>query len=296
MEKLYLKPWKKHWKHAFLIQYFYKSILHHDFRKQMGYDLHLDVPKTFNEKIQWLKCYYRDPLMVTCADKVAVRKYVAEKLGGVEYLIPQYGIFNSADEIDYDALPDSFVLKPNHSSGRVIICSDKRQMDSDAIHKICDEWMHENYYYQNGEWQYKNIISKIICEKYIQTNTTDYKFFCFHGAPKLVNVIWNRRGSEYSDAFFDMECNKLPFRSKHESDKLIKMPINFSVMRRLACKLSEGFPFVRVDLYNVNGHIYFGELTFTPANGMDKFEPIEWDRKLGDMLDLNRCTAEYIRK
>ena len=279
----------------FNIKYRYFSTLKKDFKNKLGYNLNLENPKSFNEKLQWLKCYYRDPIMPICADKVVVRDFVAQIIGK-EYLIPIYGVFNSVDEIDLSKLPNSFVLKPSHSSGRVIICNDKNQMQwHDNFNKL-KKWLKENYYYQNGEWVYKDIQPRIMCEELLGNNINDYKFYCFNGEPKIL-LICTDRANDVKMNYYDIDFNLLPFKQTAEqSSEVISKPVNLSKMINLAKKLSEKFPHVRVDFFVENNRIYFSELTFFDGNGMDKFEPIEWDYKLGDMLDLNICKKYYLNK
>lgn len=274
----------------FKIKYFYIETLKKDFEKQLGYSLNLDAPKTFNEKLQWLKVNYRDPIMTECADKVAVRDRITKEIGE-GYLIDVYGVYNSVEEIDVSKLPKEFVLKPNHSSGRVIICKDKNAENWKENFKLLKKWVKENYYYQNGEWVYKDIKPKIICEKLLDDNIIDYKFYCFNGRPEFL-YLSQGLGESHKTArmnFIDLKWNKTQYQ-RTDFDEFIllpKKPENFNQMIMISQLLSKRFPFVRVDLFEVEGKIFFSELTFFPGNGMMPFEPIEWDRKLGDMLDLS---------
>lgn len=276
------------------IKYCYISYLRKQFKKHIGYELNLDKPCTFNEKIQWLKCYYRDPIMTQCADKFAVREIIA-KIIGEDYLTHLYGVYDSVDDIELDKLPNSFVLKPTHSSGRVIICTDKSKMNwKDEFAKL-RKWMKRNYYYQNGEWVYKDIKPKIVCEKYLTGDMIDYKFMCFYGEPKLMFTC-SERNKGLKVTFFDLQFNKLPFIRKYPASDKVEKPKHFSDMIALSRKLAKEFPFVRVDFYENCGKIYFGELTFFPGNGMEWFEPIEWDKKIGDLLDLGKLNKAYIKR
>lgn len=277
----------------FNIKYRYFSTLKKDFKNKLGYDLDLKNPKSFNEKLQWLKCYYRDPIMPICADKVAVRDIVAQIIGK-EYLVPIYGVFNSVEEIDISKLPNSFVLKPSHSSGRVIVCIDKEKMNWHENFKKLKKWLTENYYYQNGEWVYKHIQPRVICEKLLDNNINDYKFYCFNGEPKILLVCTDRENRVKMN-YYDMDFNELDFSWSCEKSKLhLNKPQKLKSMINLAKKLSLPFPHVRVDFFCVNNNIFFSELTFFDANGFGKFYPVEWDYKLGDMLDLNNCKKDYI--
>lgn len=279
-------------KRHFMMKYFFIHTIKQDFRKNLAYNLNIANPQTFNEKIQWLKVHYRNPIMSKCADKVAVRDIVAEKIGE-EYLTPIYGVWDSADDIDPSKLPKQFVLKPNHSSGRVIICKDKDVLNWNVEFAKLWKWMKENYYYQNGEWVYKNINPKIICEKLLSGEMIDYKLMCFHGEPRLLFTCSDRE-SDLKVTFFDLEFNKLPFIRKYKSSDSIKKPQKFEEMIELSKILARDFPFVRVDFYENQGNLYFGELTFFPGNGLEWFEPFEWDKKIGDMLDLSRIEKEHI--
>jgi hypothetical protein len=277
----------------FKIKYMYMATLRKEFKKNMGYDLNIDNPRTFNEKIQWLKVHYHDPLMVICADKVAVRNHIARMIG-IEHLVPVYGIWNHVNDIDIEGLPRQFVLKTSHASGQFIICKDKATLDwDDALHKL-QRWQHKNYYYTTGEWVYKDIKPRLICEEFLEDNIADYKIQCFNGEPKMLYVCTDR-SKELKVSHFDLDFNLLNITHKHKShvDKMQK-PQSFEKMLKIAKTLSAGFPYVRVDLYESKGKVYFGELTFTPANGMCPFEPQKWDFIMGDMLDLSKANKKYI--
>ena len=276
------------------IKYNYVNSLKRDFFKHTGYKLNLDSPKTINEKMQWLKCYYRDPIMTECADKARVRNIIAKAIGK-EYLVPIYGVYTSVDEINLEKLPNSFVLKPTHSSGRVIICRDKKSLDWKAESSKLKKWMKENYYYQNGEWCYKDIKPRIICEKLLTGEIIDYKFMCFYGIPAYTFVC-SERNIKLKVTCVDNEFKILPFHQKYPTSSTLKKPKNFNKMIELSKVLSKKFPHVRVDFYDQDGKIYFGELTFFDSNGMEEYQPKEWNRKIGDLLDLNKINKEYIKK
>lgn len=284
---------KRNFKRRLEIKYCLPRMLKRQFYRNLGYPLNLDDPKTLNEKLQWFKVHVRDPRITMCADKYAVRDYVAEKIGE-QYLVPLYGVYDSIEEIDITQLPEQFVLKPNHESGRVIICRNKKEMDWVRTADTLNNWLHENYYHEWGEWGYKNIPPKIICEKLLTADIVDYKFFCFKGAPKLIQIIGNRRNGSYSLCNFDIDFNFIPNNRIDDFHTVLKKPERLEEMLEIAHVLSEDFPFVRVDLYDINEAIYFGELTFTPANGMDPNLPDGWDRKMGELFDLDAFDSQYI--
>ena len=251
-------------------------------------------PQTFNEKLQWLKIYNRNPLYTTLVDKYAVKKWVADKIGE-QYVIPTLGVWNSFDEIDFDKLPNQFVLKTTHDSGGVVICQDKKTFNKEAAREKLTKSLKRNFYYQGREWPYKNVPPRIIAEPYLEDTQTkelrDYKFFCFDGAVKLLYVASDRQNKQEETKFdfFDINFNRLPFVNAHpNSQKAIERPRTFEKMKFLAAKLSETFSHIRVDFYEINGQIYFGELTFFHMSGFVPFDPPEWDKKIGDWLVLPR--------
>lgn len=263
------------------------------FSKSLGYELDLRQPRTFNEKIQWLKLNYRDELMTQCADKYRVRDYVRETIGE-EYLIPLLGVHDFPDDIDFHELPDRFVLKTNHGSGQNIICRDKTVFNEVEAKQKFREWIkpESNHYFYSYEWCYKDIPPKIVIEKYIAEaqgdDVVDYKFMCFGGVAKMVFTCSERSEGELKVDFFDLSWNHLPFTRHYPNAKHPpKKPERLQDMIVLAEKLSAPFPFVRVDFYEIRGKIFFGELTFYPGNGMEEFSPFEWDVRLGDLLMLS---------
>lgn len=282
------------WHRAFLIKYFYKYILKRDFKKYVGYELNLDTPRTFNEKIQWLKAYYRDPLMAQCSDKIAVRDIVSNVVGS-KYLVDVLGYYKDPRAIDPSLLPKKFVLKTNHASGQVIVCKDKSMVDWCKAKRTLKRWLSENFFYSSGEWIYKDIKSKIICERLLEGDIIDYKFMCFHGEPQMLFTC-SERNKGLKVTFFDMDFNQLSFIRKYPSADNVKQPEKFNEMIGLARALAKDFPFVRVDFYENQGQVYFSELTFFPGNGMEWFEPLEWDYKLGEMLDLSKLDKRYVCK
>lgn len=267
-----------------------KFLITEDFKDRLGYVPNLSVPKTFSEKIQWLKLYWHDPLIVKCADKIGVREYV-EKTIGSEYLLPCYGTWNTPEDIDFTSLPDQFVLKVNWGCGQNIICKDKKALDCEKAKEQLNEWMQikNNHYYWALEWSYKNIKPAIMAEKYIDApndNLFDYKIMCFNGRAENLFVVSERKSS-LKVTFFDRNWNKLPFTRKYPNHPCdIKRPKQLEQMLKLAEQLAAPFPFLRVDFYIAEDRLYVGELTFYPGNGMETFEPFEWDRKFGDLLKL----------
>ena len=253
----------------------------------------LKNPTTYNEKLQWLKLHDRQPLYTQLVDKYAVRRFVAERIGG-EYLIPLVGgPWDSFDEIDFDALPEKFVLKCTHDSGGLLICRDKRALDREKARRRIAQSLQQNFYYHNREWPYKDVRPRIIAEAYMEDASTselrDYKFFCFGGEPKMLFVASDRQtaGEETKFDFFDMDYNHLDLRNGHPNAAVPpEKPAQFGLMRELAQKLSQGIPHVRVDLYEVNGRVYFGEMTFYHWSGMVPFDPPEWDERLGSWIRL----------
>jgi len=291
---------------------FFNALSDEEFLKKkflytMGRELDLDSPRTFNEKIQWLKLYDRNPLYTTLVDKYAVKQYVKEKIGS-EYIIPTIGVWDTVDDIELDRLPSQFVLKVTHDSGGIVICKDKTKFDFKSAKKKLSNSLKRDYYNENREWPYKNVPHRIICEKYMEDsnsgdfpdyttlNTTDktngelkdYKFFCFNGDVKFFKVDFNRFQGHRAN-YYDVNGLLLPFgEAKYppKPEENIEIPENYKDMIALAERLSSGVPFLRVDFYNVSNHIYFGELTFFPASGFGKFAPEEWDLTIGKLLVL----------
>lgn len=261
------------------------------YRLSIGKKLNLDNPKTFNEKLQWLKLYNRKPEYTKMVDKYEVRKYISEKIGD-EYLIPLIGVYDKFEEIDFDKLPEQFVIKCNHDSGSTIICKNKDEFDYKLCMKKINKALKRNYFYLGREWPYKNVKPKIIIEKYLgvdgRTEIVDYKFMCFNGRVKCSFVCLDRDKSEGLKVdFYDLQWKKMPFQRHYpNSNRDIEKPKNYNLMIKLAEKLAEGIPFVRVDFYEIDGKVYFGELTFFPGGGMEEFEPEEYDEILGNMIEL----------
>ena len=261
------------------------------FKVIMNQKLNLDNPQTFNEKLQWLKLYNRKPEYTMMVDKYKVREYVAEQLGE-EYLIPLLGVWDDPDEIDFDALPNQFVLKCNHNSGLgMYICNDKSKLNIRQVKKELCKGLKQDYYLTYREWPYKNVPRKIIAEKYMTDNSnssqlTDYKVYTFNGRAKMIMINKDRGVDTKADYFdIDYQCLDFSWGYPHAEVKPQK-PKCFDEMIELAEKLAKDTYELRVDFYEVNGHIYFGEMTFFDGSGFDKIEPIEWDYKIGSWVKL----------
>ena len=253
--------------------------------------LNLQNPTTFNEKLQWLKLYYcpKDPLVISCSDKWAVREYI-EKKGYGMYLNELYFTWNDAYEIEWEKLPKQFVLKCNHGCGYNIVCDDKSKLSVEYAIKKINRWMGEDFGKFNAEPHYDKISKKIICEKYLGGDIIDYKFFCFNGKPQFMYIAQGfGKGNNERITFFDMNGNKAPYRRKDYNimDDAV-LPVRFEEMSTLSKELSADFPFVRVDLFEVNGKIYFSELTFTPCGGLMEIEPLQYDSLWGSYIDIGQ--------
>lgn len=269
-----------------------KSFLEFIFPQFLGKKLNLDKPKTFNEKLQWLKLYNRKSLYTLLVDKHSVKGYIASIIGD-NYVIPTIGIYNNFDEIDFDKLPNQFVLKTTHGGGGngVVICRAKDNFDKKKAKKIISKNLKEDIYRFYKEWPYKDVPRKIIAEPYLTDlngELKDYKFFCFNGIPKFLKVDFDRFIEHHAN-YYMLNWERLPFGESicpPDPTHQIEKPKNLATMIHIAQELSKNLPFVRVDLYNLDGKILFGELTFFPASGFGKFEPYNWDEKIGNLLDL----------
>lgn len=274
-------------------------IYHHCYGKWINWE----NPQTFNEKLQWLKIYNRKPEYVIMADKIKAKDWVAQCIGE-EYIIPTLGVWNNPDEINFEKLPEKFVLKCNHNSGMgMYICRDKSRMDIKNVKANLKKGLKENYFLSGREWPYKNISRKIIAEMYMEergdnpqlrtkdTNhdLSDYKFYCFNGEPKYCQVIRNRSTKETID-FYDMNWvhqNFVGLTPFIENGKCpVEKPKKIEKMKEICRILSKSIPFVRIDLYVINGRIYFGEITFFPASGFGYFTPNKWAEIMGKLISL----------
>jgi len=266
-----------------------EAYLKMQFALSMKKDLDLENPKTFNEKLQWLKLYNRDPLYTQLVDKYRVREYVKKTIGE-DYLIPLYGVYDNYQEIDFEALPNQFVLKMNHTSGGVYVIEDKDKINHEQLEQEVNEWLATNYYWQHREWPYKDVEPKIIVEKLMvdeqNDDLKDYKFLTFAGEVKLFYIASSQPQGRRID-YYDLEFNPLAIEQKFpKSKKEHQKPKNFEKMIELAAKLAADIPHVRVDLYEINGKVYFGEMTFYSQAGIEPFEPESFDKKMGDWLQL----------
>jgi len=256
--------------------------------------LNLKNPETYNEKLQWMKLYDRNPHYNQLVDKYAVRSFVAECIGE-EYLIPCLGVWDRYEDIDFNILPEQFVLKCTHDSGSVIICRDKSQLNHVALKKHFTAAVKDNQYYGGREWAYKDVKGRIIAEAFMIDDSgiglKDYKFFCFDGKVRSLFIATDRgvKDQDVKFDFFDEHFNHLPFKHGHENAAVSpSKPEGFDEMKELACRLSKGLRHVRVDLYNINGKIYFGEMTFYHHCGFVPFEPDEWDYTFGSWIDIGK--------
>lgn len=252
--------------------------------------LDLKNPRTFNEKLQWLKLHDRKPEYTQMVDKYLVKQYVAERIGE-EYIIPTLGVWDKFDEIDFNFLPDQFVLKCTHDSGGLVICRDKSKLDIPAAREKIEKCLKRNYYYTGREWPYKNVPPRIIAEKMMVddscTELKDYKVMCFGGIPKLIQVHSGRFDYHTQD-YYDAEWNHLDiYQGCPLAEKLMDKPAFLEEMLALSAKLSADCVHVRVDWYYTNDQLYFGELTYYDASGFDAFEPEKYDDLLGTWVDLS---------
>ena len=260
------------------------------YRIFIGRKLDLEHPKGYNEKLQWLKLHDRNEVYSSLVDKYQVKQIVG-KIIGEEYVVPIVaGPWQSVDDIEFEKLPEKFVLKVSHDCGGVIICRNKNSFDWELSKKILKKKMKKNYFYMGREWPYKNVSPCIFAEEYLeipmQGALTDYKFMCFDGIPRIMFTVTERDKGLKVD-FFDMEFKHLPIIRKYPNNaKTIEKPESFELMKELSQKLAQNIPHVRIDLYEFNGRVYFGEYTFYPGGGFEKFASYEDDLKLGEMITV----------
>ena len=257
----------------------------------LGYSLNLEEPRTFNEKMNWLKLHDRNPAYVPLVDKFEVKKIISKRLGS-EYIIQNLGVWDSVDEIDFSKLPERFVLKCTHDSGSRVICTDKSKLDINKTKASLNEWLKKDYSRLNREWMYGEVQHRIIAEKYIENDggyLNDFRFYCFNGEPKFFSIDFHMDGKNHMN-FYDEALKVLPFGSAEEIpvfDANVRIPENIGDMFAIARKLSAGHPFIRVDMYNIGGKIYFSELTFFTHGGFFIIYPDQsWDLKIGDYLAI----------
>ncbi|MBR1585449.1 MAG: glycosyl transferase [Clostridia bacterium] len=261
------------------------------FRAKMGYDLPLENPQTFNEKLQWLKLHDRRDIYTRMVDKCEAKAFAADTIGS-QYVIPTLGVWKRAEDIDFSQLPDRFVLKCTHDSHGLVICKDKSQLNIPAAVEKLNKCLRRSYYKYLREWPYKNVEPRIIAEQYVDNagqDLADYKIHCFHGEPKVILVCQDRfAATGLTEDFFDCDWNHLNVsRTQHgNAPKAVPRPPELEEMLRLSRVLSQGIPFVRCDFFVADGRVLFGEMTFYPASGFKPFSPPSFDKTLGDFLTL----------
>ena len=268
-----------------------RLFLKYQFHYVFGKPLNLKHPKTFNEKLQWLKLYDRNPLYTTLVDKYAVTEWVAKRIGN-QFVIPTLAVYNDVDQINLDSLPDRFVLKCTHDSGSVVVCKDKNCFDIESAKSILKKGLENDFYKKHREWPYKDVTRRIIAEQYMEDNDTgelrDYKFFCMNGECRYMFVATERmKNDEPFFDFYDLEFNHLDIIQGHPNNPNgISKPLSFEKMKDLASQLSKGIPNVRCDFYEVNGKPYFGEMTFFHFSGLVPFRPENVDELWGGLITL----------
>lgn len=260
------------------------------YRTRVGKRVNLKSPKTFNEKLQWLKLHNRKPIYTTMVDKYEVKRFVAEQIGEA-YIIPTLGVWERFEDIDFSKLPDQFVLKCTHDSGGLVICKNKAELDIGAAEKKIKQCLKRNYFYYSREWPYKGVKPRIIAEQYMVDDSgyelKDYKVLCFSGEPELIQIHRGRFGDHTQD-FYDINWDKLDItQGLPLSDVTLEKPVFLEEMLSLSRALSAGIPHLRVDWYYVDSQLYFGELTFFDASGFDLFEPDEVNEKLGNLIHID---------
>lgn len=271
------------------------------YRICLGRPLHLAAPVTFTEKLQWLKLYDRKPDYVTMVDKVAAKEWASSVIGK-EHIIKTFQVCSCFDDIDFDSLPDRFVIKTNHSGGStgVVVCTGKSSLDMADSKRRIDRSLNSSTFLYSREWPYKNVKRQILCEEYLSDESEDlrdYKFYCFNGVPKVLLVASNR-STTHNFNYFDMDFCPLQIESRYgaPSSDIITPPDGWDEMVRLVRKLSAGIPHVRVDMYDVNGKVYFGEMTFYDSSGFDDMNSDEWNTRFGDWItlpDRNESIKKY---
>ena len=268
------------------------------YRTLTGEKLDLRFPDKYNAKLQWLKLRNRQSIQIEMVDKYEAKRVVAKKIGE-EHIIKTYGVWNSFEDINFDLLPNSFVLKCTHDSAGLVICKNKSEFDIDAARKKITKCLNRNFYYSGREWPYKHIKPRILAEEYMEDRTLhelrDYKIFTFNGVPKIMHIVSNRQNTNeetYGD-FFDMDYKHLDLTMGHPNAPCCpEKPRNFEKMKEVAAILAEGTIHLRVDFYEVDGCLYFGELTFYQDSGFADIKPEKWNRILGDWINLQNITTK----
>lgn len=266
----------------------YLSII---YRANLKKKMNWKEPKTFNEKLQWLKINDRQPIYSTMVDKYEVKQYVSDKIGE-EHVIPTVGgPWNTPDEIDFDALPDQFVLKTTHDCGGAVICKDKRGLDQNKTKEFLQKHLQHKYFFYCREWPYKNVPPRIFAEQFISDEVNKvlpvYKIFCFQGNPRIIQAIMNDKQENETVDYYDTQWERLTIKQVFpNSEKPLPRPEQLDTMLYIAKELSKGHPFIRIDLYEANHQVLFSEFTFYSDAGLGKFEPEEWDEILGSWLIL----------
>lgn len=262
------------------------------FPKYMDYPLDLENPKSFSEKLQWLKIHNRKPIHTKMVDKYEAKSFITEAVGA-EYVIPAIGVWDSVDDIDFDSLPPQFVLKCTHDSGGLVICKDRKTFDIEAAKKTLQKSLSRDYYRIAREWAYHDVPRRIIAEPYMaelgEKNLLDYKMFVFNGQPKLTIVCsdrFSKNGTKMNFYDLDWKPMKVGFRLHELAVPEFPRPQTFDDMLRVARILSKDCPFIRIDFYEINGHLYVGELTLFPGAGFEPFRSIDMDYEVGGWLDL----------
>lgn len=267
-----------------------KAIIEYYRKKSGGHTVNLDNPVLFSEKLQWYKLNHRDPLMQIVANKYTVREYI-KGIGYGHLLNELYGVYGKVSDIDFDSLPNQFVLKGTHGSGFNIIVKDKTKFNRRHARMLMRSWLHQHIAWSGREWVYEKMPRHIIAERYLEDETgelRDYKFYCFNGGPAFMQLEVGRGTDRNTRNFYDMDWQLMPFGKElpHNPDLHVERPRMFDEMKAIAADLCKPFQYVRVDLYQVGGKVYFGELTFFPAGGAPDFVPAEYDRIVGEMWRL----------
>lgn len=260
-----------------------KKYISEEYKQKTGHDLDWEHPQRYSEKINVTKLLFPTPEKTMLADKYAVRDWISSIIGD-EYLIPLLGVYSSFDEIDFDILPQKFVIKCNHDSGSVTLCDKSTKIDKKLLKLRYDYYLKRSLADLNFEMHYKDIKPLVLVEKYMGDNIKDYKFMCIGGKVYYCRVDCDRF-TNHKRNIYDMNWVLQPFNEGefYNTELPLKEPDNFSLMKDIAAKLCKGFNFVRVDLYEIDGHVYFGEMTFTSGNGMERIIPDEYDYKLGKL-------------